>query len=164
MWYKILVEDEFIEYFSDENNIFTVLKDGEKEMAPMFARFRDAVTGVTYAFSLPELKQSSIDHLREDEPDIYRGFAFCREHQSKVQKDSRYLAKILHSIPTDLKALKKEDKLERLSAEQCAVSLMYPFWSRMGGSFEIEFQENGGLKKYLLALKKKVDAESSKPT
>jgi hypothetical protein len=32
---------------------------------------------------------------------------------------------------------------------------MYPFFSRMGGSFEKEFQESGGLKKYLLALKSK---------
>ena len=155
MWYKIFVEDEFINYFSDESNTFTIIKDGEKVLAPTFARFADIVIGVTHACAVPTYPQYGLDRLKEKEPDIFRGFAFYREHQPS--KDPEYLAKIWRSIPRDVNTLRNGVDLEKLNAEQCAVKLMYPFWSRMGGSFEIEFQESGNLKKYLLALKNKID-------
>ena len=49
-----------------------------------------------------------------------------------------------------------------LSADQLAILILYPFWSRMGGSFETTFLDNGRLKKYLLALKKKHLEETKK--
>ena len=48
---------------------------------------------------------------------------------------------------------------ELLTAEQCALLIMYPFWSRMGGSFEEHFYNSGRLKKYLCALKNKCDTK-----
>ena len=44
-----------------------------------------------------------------------------------------------------------------LNDNQIAVLIMYPFWSRMGGSFEKEFLDDGRLKKYLSALYKKAN-------
>ena len=43
------------------------------------------------------------------------------------------------------------------SAEQLAVLILYPFWSRMGGSFADKFLESGQLRNFLLTLKKKSD-------
>lgn len=158
MWYKIFIEDEFINYFSDENNTFTIIENGQKVLAPTFARFADIVAGVTYAWVLSNTPKANMDNLRENYPDVFRGYAFCRENQPL--KDEMYLSKIWHSIPTAQNESRYEVDLEKLNAEQCAVSLMYPFWSRMGGSFEISFQEDGRLKKHLLALKRKIDSVS----
>ena len=48
---------------------------------------------------------------------------------------------------------------ELLTAEQCALLIMYPFWSRMDGSFEEHFYNSGRLKKYICALKDKCDTK-----
>ena len=156
MWYKIFVEDEFINYFSDESNTFTITENGQTILAPLFSRFADIVTGVTYACTLSNIKQSNIDHLKKNEPNIFRGYAFYKENQPL--QDEMYLSKIWRSIPIGQNQSHYDVDLEKLNAEQCAVLLMYPFWSRMGGRFVISFQEDGRLKKYLLALKQKVDA------
>ena len=44
------------------------------------------------------------------------------------------------------------DNYDSMTAEELAVNIMYPFWSRMGGSFETDFAKNGNLKKCLLLL------------
>ena len=157
MWYDILIDNEFIEYFSNESNTFTIIENGQKLLAPTFSRFADIVTGLTYACTLSNIKQSSMDYLRQKEPDVFRGYAFYKENQPS--QDESYLAMIWQSIPTDQNTSRYDVDLEKLDAEQCAVLLMYPFFSRMGGSFEISFQEDGRLKKYLLALKEKSEKE-----
>ena len=156
MWYNILIEDEFIDYFSDESNTFTITENGQTVLAPIFARFADIVRGVTDAWTLSNIPNVNINPLRENYPDAFRGYVFCKENQTSP--DERYLAKIWHSVPNSENESRYDVDLEKLNAEQCAVLLMYPFYSRMNGSFEISFQEDGRLKKYLLALKKKADA------
>ena len=157
MWYDILIDNEFIEYFSNESNTFTIIENGQKLLAPTFSRFYDIVTGLTYACTLSNIKQSGMDCLKQNEPDVFRGYAFYKENQPS--QDESYLAMIWQSIPTDQNTSRYDVDLEKLDAEQCAVLLMYPFFSRMGGSFEISFQEDGRLKKYLLALKEKSEKE-----
>ena len=44
------------------------------------------------------------------------------------------------------------DNYDSMTAEELSVNIMYPFWSRMGGSFETDFAKNGSLKKCLLLL------------
>ena len=156
MWYKILIEDEFINYFSDESNTFTISENGQTVLAPIFARFADIVRGVTDAWTLSNIPNVNINPLRKICPDVFRGYVFCKENQGA--QDEMYLTKIWQSIPIDQNQSHYDVDLDKLNAEQCAVLLMYPFYSRMGGSFEISFQEDGRLKKYLLALKKKADA------
>ena len=156
MWYDILIDNEFIEYFSNESNTFTVVENDQKVLAPTFSRFAHIVLGLTYACTLPNVRQSAMDHLKQNEPDIFRGYTFYNEN--RPSQDERYLTTIWQSIPTGQNKSCYDVALKKLNAEQCAVLLMYPFWSRMGGSFEISFQEDGRLKKYLLALKKKADA------
>ena len=65
--------------------------------------------------------------------------------------------KIWQSVPNGENRGRYEIEPENLSAEQIAVLIMYPFWSRMGGSFEKEFLDDGRLKKYLSALHKKAN-------
>ena len=153
MWYDILIDNEFIEYFSDESNTFTIIENDQKLLAPTFSRFADIVTGLTYACTLSNIKQSGMDCLKQNEPDVFRGYAFYKENQPSQHES--YLAMIWQSIPTNQNTSHYDVDLENLNAEQCAVLLMYPFFSRMDGSFEISFQKDGLLKKYLLALKEK---------
>ena len=153
MWYDILIDTEFIEYFSNESNTFTIIENDQKLLAPTFSRFADIVTGLTFACTLSNVEQSGMDWFKQNEPDIFRGYAFYKENQPS--HDEKYLAMIWQSIPTDQNTSPYYVDLEKLNAEQCALLLMYPFFSRMDGSFEISFQEDGRLKKYLLALKEK---------
>ncbi len=157
MWYKIFIEDEFINYFSDEYNTFTITENGKQVLAPTFFRFARIVRGVTagWAHSDIALPEDYMNYMQENEPDLFRGYTFCKEN--KTSNDRQYLSKIWSSIPRDQNESPYDVDLEKLNAEQCAVLLMYPFWSRMDGHFEISFQEAGRLKKYLLALKKKAD-------
>ena len=45
-----------------------------------------------------------------------------------------------------------ECNIDELTADQLAVGMMFPFWSRMGGSFEDEFAESGRLRQFIMAL------------
>lgn len=153
MWYEILIEDEFIDYFGNDDNIFYIIENEKKVLAPTFSRFADIVHGLTYAWSFPQLLISEMSEFQEECPDFYRAFVFCKKNQPSF--DERHLNKIWKSIPVGFDFSHYRVDLNKLNAEQCAVLLMYPFWSRMGGSFEISFQEDGRLKKYILALKEK---------
>ena len=59
-----------------------------------------------------------------------------------------------NSIETNGKPIYQVD-ISTLNDNQIVVLIMYPFWSRMGGSFEKEFLDDGRLKKYLSKLYKK---------
>lgn len=156
MWYKVFIDDDFLNYFSNDDNVFYTVEGDEEILAHMFSRFRDVLEGATYAWTLPNI---SLAHAREAmenaSEDLVRSFIYCRENFPKNRTENIY--DILNSIPIDSGESRYDTDVEKLSAEQCAVLLMYPFWSGMGGSFETYFQEDGRLKKYLLALKKKVD-------
>ena len=156
-WYEILIDDEFVDYFSNDDNIFFVLENGNRVLAPTFSRYMDIVIGVIYAWTLPWVSVSKAAESMTKNPDIFRGFAFCREHQEF--QDETHLSKLWNSIPVKTYESRYDIDIEALSAEQCAVLIIYPFCTRMGGSFEQPFQEDGRLKKYLLALKEKVEAE-----
>lgn len=144
-WYDILVRDEFIDYFSDESNEFYRTCDGEVKYAPQFKRFCDVIYGITVAFN--RFRPSIYEHLKQTVPDVYEGCDFCKD---KLPEES--LADYWRSIDDGDKGKYSVDR-STLSAEQLAVLIMYPFWSRMGGSFEKDFLDSGMLKQYLLALK-----------
>lgn len=52
--------------------------------------------------------------------------------------------------------------IDQLSPQQLASKIIYPFCSRMDGSFEDEFAQSGELKTYLLALKEKINIEEKR--
>ena len=157
MWYNIFIEDEFVNYFSDESNTFTTIENGKQVLAPTFFRFSRIVRGVTAGWTQSQiaLPAEYMDYMEKNEPDLFRGYTFCIAN--KTSNDRRYLSNIWISVPREQGESPYDVDLAKLDAEQCAVLIMYPFWSRMDGSFETSFQEAGHLKKYLLALKNKVD-------
>lgn len=67
-----------------------------------------------------------------------------------LSNEKNKLAVIWNTIPHETSY-----QLENLTAEQIAVLLMHPFWSRMGGSYEIESFNSGELKRRIFALKEK---------
>lgn len=158
MWYEIFIDEEFLNYFGNDNNAFFTMEDEKTVLAPTFLRFRHIVYGVTSAFA----NQSNADRFAElwqdtGEYDILRGFNFCIEHISSLDLGKDYLIDLFHSIPSSEGQSKYDIDPNELSAEQCAVLIMYQFWGRMGERTEAFFQESGALKKYLFALKDKVD-------
>ena len=162
MWYEILVADEFIDYFSNDNNVFFTVENEKEILAPTFMRFRKIIYGITAAFSNQahaDLRASDFRNAKEY--DALQGFNFCIEQIASLNLNRYYLFDLFHSIPDDPNRSKYDIDTEELSAEQCAVLIMYQFWRRMGFSLETSFQESGELKKYLLALKDKVDKEKT---
>lgn len=158
MWYEILLDDEFINYFGNDNNVFFTIEDGKEVLAPTFLRFSKIIYGVTTAF----VHQSNADFHAAIFQDIgahdtLRGFNFCIEHISSLNLSRHYLFDLYNSISSSEGLSKYDIDPEELSAEQCAVLIMYQFWGRMGVRTETSFQESGELKKYLFALKDKVD-------
>ena len=162
MWYEILIADEFIDYFSNDNNVFFTVENEKEILAPTFMRFRKIVLGVTRAFSYRGSAAEFADILKyHKDYDTLEGFNFCIEQISHLNLSKDYLIGLWHSILSAPEQSKYDIDTEELSAEQCAVLIMYQFWRRMGFSLETSFQESGELKKYLIALKDKVDKEKN---
>lgn len=151
-WYEVLIRDEFVDYFCNEENTFYKVIDGKEILEPKFEKFKDIISGITYAAGLGEVQFFIHDHMIETKPNIYLGYSYWTHY--KILREGS-LTKIWQTIPKGKNKGHYETDPELLTAEQIAVLIMYPFWSRMGGSFETTFLDNGRLKKYLLALKKK---------
>jgi hypothetical protein len=154
MWYEILVENEFADYFINNNSF---LQDAaEKRKADeMLNGYSEIIYGATIAWNFyDDIKKEQIrESLTNFSQNAVRSFDFCCSQIHLSQ--AKFLHEIWHSISTNANESKYCVDISHLTSEQCAALIMYPFFSRMGGSFEKEFQESGGLKKYLLALKNK---------
>lgn len=151
-WYDLLITDEFIDYFSKDNNTYYVDFKNKWEYVPqpLFKKFADTVTGITYAFE--RFKDSSeLLSIEEKEPDIYNAYINCKQLMPPIIT----LADIWQSIEVKENGSPYQVDVKHLNPEQIAVLILYPFWSRMDGSWEIDFLDSGSLKKYLLELKEK---------
>lgn len=158
-WYEPLIKKEFIDYFSNEKNNFYTVIDGQVIKDAMFENFSDIVIGITIAQS--SVSTDTRDRYYFDSlnmpPYTYLGYRIAYEGFSRERKT---FEKILQLEPgSSTYSLYKSDPMS-LSADKIAVLIIYPFWSRMGGSFETTFLDDGRLKKYLLALKKKHSEEA----
>lgn len=155
-WYEILIKKEFIDYFSDEENVFYKVVDDDIIKDGMFQNFSDVVNGITMAHS--HVQCGCADRYSEDNyflkipPYMYFGFRVACDGLLREQKTFK---EILQLQPgSSIVSLYKLDPMSH-SADKIAIMIIYQFWSRMGASNEIEFLESGRLKKYLLALKAK---------
>lgn len=153
-WYEILIEDEFINFFTDPNMQLYVSAD-KKVPHYLFDKFREIVHGMTTACSFGESGRAMFEKSADRNPIMVRAFNHyletCPDGQNRFTNIWRTMEDHYEQDP------------ETLSVEQIAVLILYPFWSRMGGSFEEEFAEDGRLGKYLLALQKKVKAMAEHP-
>ena len=152
-WYDLLITKEFIDYFTNENSVFYTAVDGRQKYdpQPLFRKFRDTVTGITYAFQRFDISDRSLLIIKEKTPDVYDAYINCRERMPFASS----LMDFWHSIKTEADGSRYDVDVKTLCAEQIAVLILYPFWNRMGGSWEIDFLDSGLLKQYLLALKEK---------
>ena len=158
-WYEVLIRDEFIDYFSNEKNTFYKVIDGREILEPQFDKFKEIIIGITHAAGFSEVPFFIFEHMIESKPNMYLGYSYWTHY--KILREGS-LSKIWQSVPNGENRGRYEIEPEHLSAEQIAVLIMYPFWSRMGGSFETTFLDDGRLRKYLLALKKKHLEETKK--
>ena len=147
MWYKILVENEIADYFIN-NDIFTQNDAEIQKTEELLYEYTSIVNGVTMAWSFYNSKKKNeiAESLAKESPRSKHAFNYCCD---RIRfSEAKNLGDIYRSIPIDA-------DLELLSAEQCAVKIIYPFLSRMDGSYEKEFFMSGNFKKYLLVLKDK---------
>ena len=158
MWYEILIKNEFADYFI--NSDLSVQDTAEKQKADeMLDGLKKIVKGVSNAWSHyydPTFKGHKWVHrdgLKYYSQIALDAFDFCctQIHLSKAKS----LPEIWHSIPNNPGESKYSIDVSQLTAEQCAMLIIYQFWARMGVSTLKDFQESGGLKEYLIALKNK---------
>lgn len=148
MWYKILIENEFANFFINNDILWQEPAETQKA-EQMLKEYSYLIYGVVIAWAFYD--SPKIDKIAEGlakmSPLAVYSFDFCLNHIPLTK--TKNLGAVFHSIPRD-------SDLESLSAEQCASSLIYPFLSRMGQpSFEKEFLMSGGLKEHLVVLKSK---------
>ena len=158
MWYEILTDNEFAEYFINSDP--SVQDSAEKQKADeMLDGLRKIVRGVSHAWSCyyrPTFKDHKWvyrDGLKYFSQLALDTFNLCCS-QIPLSK-AKSLPEIWHSIPNNPGESKYSIDVSQLTAEQCAMLIIYQFWARMGVSTLKGFQESGGLKKYLIALKNK---------
>ena len=154
MWYKLLTDNEYAEYLMHEDDPENNTEKQEENALKMLDKLGDIVYGVTMAWSFRQdgsqpPPTSTLGMPRH----MFEAYTNCIKILNNTTTAS--LPEILNSIPQGDRG--SNTYLDTLTPEQCAVDLMYPFWSRMGGSFEQEFRKNGELKRYLLALKNKLE-------
>ena len=147
MWYKILIENEFADYFINSDPC--PQSDAENQKAEeMLQGYAEIVEGVILAITFYDSPKKSEIYKSLAQYSLHsaKAIEFCLGHASAFESIS--IGEIFRSIDHNM-------DIELLSAEQCAVKIIYPFLSRMGGSFEKEFYASGSLKKCLMILKDK---------
>ena len=141
-WYDLLITNEFMDYFCNDGNVYynATAENCGYIPEPLFKKFIDTVNGITLALTQPgfSLIKDSV---------LFNVYMTCQT----VVPHGISLSDIFHSIlPSPYQA-----DIKHLNAEQIATLILYPFWSRMGGSYEIDFLNSGRLRQYLLELKKR---------
>ncbi len=169
-WYEVLIEDRFMEYFSNKENKFYHLdEEGLPVLEPMFLQYKQIISGITHAWNCNaysnEGLQVNMDRekecMKKAPADISYGFLCCMNRG--MEKGVR-LTDYWQSIAYDPGESPYSVDVELLSCEQTAILIIYPFCSRMGGSFETYFLDDGRLLKYMNALKRKVEEKRTVET
>lgn len=158
-WYEVLIRDEFIDYFSNENNVFYKTVGESKILEPQFEKYKAIIICITKAAEFGKEPSEFYERVMKNKPYLNLEYSYWTDYKSPRVGS---LSKIWQTIPKGEHRGHYETSPENLTAEQIAVLIMYPFWSRMGGSFETIFLDDGRLKKYLLALKRKHLEETKK--
>ena len=137
-WYDLLIADEYAEFF----NTLPIDRNDKR-----FSAYREIVSGITCANNGigSDSRRDWLDHYRPMER------ASALYFQSARQGAAVNFGQLFQSGIDDY----SRNHWERLSDEQLAVQILYPFWSRMGGSFEIPFAESGKLGRTILELRKR---------
>lgn len=146
-WYAIFLQDKFLNYFTDPNTIFEIEEIGRTRLAPVFQEFAELVEGVTWGSSFGSKIFDRADSAMGNSPVVLMAY---HHFMQTCPVDQQHITTVWNTMHDHYQLDPK-----KLCAEQIAVLIMYPFWSRMDGSFEVAFAKDGRLGKYLQILHEK---------
>ena len=145
-WFSELLNKEFIDYFKNEESVYFTVTDKGKVYHEVFRKFSDVIHDLFMLLIANQVDDEHYNKYKEMEPELY-------ETSGGFVKEKRNLnwGEFYKSIGDNV----FDCDIASLSADQLAAGLMYPFASRMGGSFEDKFAESGRLREFVLALNDK---------
>lgn len=153
-WYEPLIWYEFISYFSDESVSYFSIVNGERVGDDMLENYREVVLGLTTGDNSIRLKYEAdfIEYLIEEMSE-YRYRAFM--HYVQCKDEPGIIGNIWKCEFSTFFRDQNVD-MERMSADELAACIMYPFWGRWGSDYIDNLNlENGRLKDAVLMLAKK---------
>ena len=148
-WYDVLIQEPYFSYINSDPDF----KADAEDVDSIFSRYFRIVDGIWLGNLVRHLleKTMPVSEVTSNEDEIKGYLCFVQSDD----EDSR-IFEIVKSIRELNNPGWYQIDTEILSPEQIAFLIIYPFASRMGGSFEVEFAMRGDLKKYINELKKKV--------
>ncbi len=147
-WFSELLKEEFVDYFKNEKSVYFTVTDQGKIYDETFKKFRTIVNDLFLLFIANNVDDEHYNRYKESAPELYElSGGFFKEKRNLLS-----LGEIYRSIGNNV----FDCDIALLNADQLAAGLMFPFMSRMGGSFEDRFAESGRLREFILALYDKV--------
>lgn len=140
MWYELLLQEPYFSYICSEDF---------RADSPLFRAFRDRVVdGITMGNLILQLggedfRKRALDSLKDAD-----SAPVCREYIRLTEGRAVDFGTLLRKG----QAFHQPHQYEKMPAEELAVRILYPFWSRVGGSFETAFAESGELRRLLTHL------------
>ncbi|MBQ9959948.1 MAG: hypothetical protein IJP01_06290, partial [Oscillospiraceae bacterium] len=131
-WYSVLVQPRYVAYFADETNRFCADE-------PLFCEFAQVVSGIVAANAVLEIEPAP---QLSDKMKMY-GEMMCKSAVSlaayrhtlaTVPQEYGFFAKIIKGVRDKGESL-YGSALSALTDGALALSILYPFFERMGGSF-----------------------------
>ena len=142
-WYGGLITEEFVKYFRDEDAIYFTVSSKGRLYNDIYLKFNNTVQHFLTFFIFDKWEESAYYKIEDKESYLYKLAESFYKHEKRPD-----FKEVYHSIKGNV----FHCDLEVLSADQLAVGLLFPFASRMGGSFEDDFAESGRLRQFVLAL------------
>lgn len=145
-WYSALITKEYTDYFASEDSVYFSVSSKGKIYNETYVKFRETVQNMISFFCCDRFEDSVYYKIKDTQSYLYKLAESFYEDKNRPDFKAVY-----HSIQGNV----FDCDTERLSAEQLAVGLIFPFASRMDGSFEDIFAESGRLRQFVLTLREK---------
>lgn len=142
-WFSELLKTEFIDYFKNKESVYFTVTNQSKIYHETFKKFRDVINDLFILFIANDVDDEHYNEFKKRNPELYE-----ISHGFFKEKRNFNFSKIYKSIGKNV----FDCDITSLSVDQLAAGLMFPFMSRMGGSFEDSFAESGRLREFILAL------------
>ncbi len=149
-WFSPLITKKYVNYFADENTLYYEEDGGKRKYDEMFLQFKKTVDSLFLAEIAAPIPCHWTEIFKNEDEFTYKTIEmFFRDKRRIV------FSEIFKSINESLWTV----NVQTLSCDQLAVGILYPFTSRMGGSFEDDFAAKGRLRTFVMTLDAKVQAE-----
>ena len=148
-WYDVLIQEPYFSYINSDPDF----KADAEDVDSLFSQYCRIVDGI-FAGNVVRHGLGRSMPVSEVTSEEYESKGYVSFMQAD-DEDSNF-----YEIAKSIREIKSpgwyQIDTEILSPEHIAFLIIYPFASRMGGSFEVEFAMRGDFKKYINELKKKV--------